>query len=188
MSEVQYSDGKPAELLVETVFRDAGWLITPARMHRIEHDSAPLFLGDDEKVIMPDVYAMGSGGAIWAEVKQFTEPVPTRKRSQKEHGVRSRKLADYKRTAELSGHPVWLFIFEEDTGQLLAADVDDVTKLPPINREACIAHYGEVVSFFARDEFTKILLRRRYAEKEHLPDNIDTSDGDPLSEVLSDAE
>lgn len=183
MSELSYEDGEDAELLVEQLLRREGWFTTPARTQRIGDDSAPMFVGESEKIIMPDLYAMRSGVAVWSEVKQFGKPVVTRKRDQEEHGIRSRKFEAYKRTARASGLPTYLFIFEEESGELLAADVSTLSSNPPINREACIAHYGELMSYFGRGEFTQVKL-----EKEHVPHSFGYSTelktGAPLNETL----
>lgn len=183
MSKSPYEEGEDAELLVEQLLRQEGWFTTPARTQRIATDSAPMFDGRSEKIVMPDVYAMRSGQAVWCEVKQFEKPVFTRKRDQEEHGVRSRKFKEYKRTARISGLPTYLFVFEEQSGDLLVADVLNLPGLSPISRDACLAHYGELVTYFDKREFEQVRLKNA-----HVPPGfghgVELDTGDRLNDIL----
>jgi len=156
MTNVDYDAGADAERLVNQVLRRDGWYTSPAHGLEPSENKAPLFIADSEKLIMPDIFAMCEGSAFWVEVKQFEQPVRTRKRNQLEHGVRSRKFEAYQRTRQASGLAVWLVVFEEESGELIAAEIDELSELPPVSREHCMREYGELVSYFARDDFSVI--------------------------------
>jgi len=158
MTDVDYDAGAEAERLVNKLLRRQGWYTSPAHGLQLSEDKAPLFIGESEKLIMPDIYALGSGTSLWVEVKQFKQPVPTHKREQLEHGVRTRKFEAYQQTREAAGVAVWLMIFEEETGELIEAEIDELTALPPVSRGRCIAEYGEHVSYFAKDEFSVVSI------------------------------
>jgi len=103
MTELGYDAGADAERLVNRLLRREGWLTSPAHGVEPSGDKAPMFVGQSSKLIMPDIYAMRAGTAIWVEVKQFKQPVPTHKREQLEHGVRTRKFEAYQQTREAAG-------------------------------------------------------------------------------------
>lgn len=151
-----YEQGEPAERLVESLFRRHQWKTTPARHHRSDGSGAPMLRNDGDPIRMPDIHVAGHGVSLWAEVKQKEEIEHTRVRSQDEHGIDTPAWKDYRRLADDSGLPVWIFIFEEDTGDLLAGDVAALPTYPPIDETRCIEHYGNLMTYIPRQSLTQI--------------------------------
>jgi len=183
MTELGYDAGADAERLVNRLLRREGWLTSPAHGVEPSEDKAPMFVGESSKLIMPDIYAMRAGTAIWVEVKQFGKAVPTRKRGQLEHGVRTRKFDAYQQTRERSGLAVWLMIFEEDTGELIAVEIDDLTALPPVSRERCIAEYGELVSYFPKRDFSAVSVSDADVPA-NFPHAVELDNGTPIQNLI----
>jgi hypothetical protein len=113
---------------------------------------------------MPDLHVVGHGTSLWAEIKQKDRILDTRARSQEEHGIDKPNWEHYRRLANESGVPVWLFIFEEPTGALLAGDISQLTSYPPIDEEKCKQYYGNVMTFVSREDLTQVRLL-----PEHIP-------------------
>lgn len=153
MDEVTYETGEPAERLVEEWLIRRGYYVTPARTHRVSLDGAPLLHGEDKDLIQPDIFVIGHGRFFWAEVKQKTKPQSVRIRDQLEHGIEQRQLEHYKEVAEVSGQPVFLFVFEVSSGVLLCLNLAKETPYEPLSKIGSQTSTGAVMVNFARASF-----------------------------------
>jgi len=176
-------DGVEAERLVKNLLQAEGWRCLPAKHQRVNTDSAEIIEGEGDALRNPDIFAIGQGEAVFAEVKQFKEPVRTKARSRDEHGVRRAKIDDYESVASNSGIPVWLFIFESNVGELLVSRVSELTRCPPINAERCVDVYGEMVTYFPRSDLKTVNLYDGCIPKE-FPFAVEFGIGDGLNEIL----
>lgn len=183
MSEQQARAGVDAERLGENMLGKNGWRCQHAKFRRADYEGAEIIGGENETVRDPDLLAIGTGETVWVEIKEFGGPNKCKVRSQKEHGVRKPKMEDYRRVADLSGIPVWLFIVETNAGLVLVGNINDLPRLPPIDKERCIEVYDEVVEFFPRDQLEKVEI-----QPEHRPSGIDYSltygVGEPLNDII----
>lgn len=180
-------DGVAAERLVKKMLQTEGFQCLPARYQRINEDSAEIIEGDDEVFRNPDIFVMGHGEALFVEVKQFKSSVMTRVRGQHEHGIRQPKFEDYKAVSEVSGIPLWIFIVESGSGQVLASKISDLPELEPISASRCREEYGELLTYFPRKELKEINVR-----KDHVPDSlpltVKTGQGQNMTDVLNGVE
>lgn len=176
-------DGVEAEKLVKNTLQVEGWRCLPAKHQRISTDSAEIIEGDRDAVRNPDIFAIRNGEAIFAEVKQFASAVKTRARNQYEHGIRRPKFEDYKTVADESGIPLWIFIFEEQRGKLLASHISKLSELDPIDERRCEQEYGQPVTYFPRTELNKIGVGPEHVPKD-FPLAVDLNVGDDLNSVL----
>lgn len=159
---IDYSDGKHIEELVAECLRNDFGLTTPTRAHRPALNSAPLLSGPelDDAVVEPDILAVGHANVVWAEVKRKDDgPNPCYARGgQLEHGIEKRLWDDYVAIEKHSGTPLFLFVFEKPSGILLAGRISELARLPPHDAEACRAHYGELMSFAPREDFSPVSI------------------------------
>lgn len=68
-----------------------------------------------------------------------------------EHGIPLRHFEDYKRVQALTGCKVYLFICEDDTGDILSKPIDELDAHKRIYRGNEMSRGGMV--FFPRDSF-----------------------------------
>jgi len=186
MSETRRK-GVDAEELAERMLRKEGWLTQHAKFRREDYEGAEVMEGDDEKIRDPDMLALRHGETVWVEVKEFNKRVLTKTRNQDEHGIRKPKMNDYREIAEVSGIPVWLFIFEKSSGVVLTENVTLLSPLPPIDKQQCVRTYNALVEFFPRDTFTPLAV-----SDEHIPDEfphrVRTRGGESLNDVIDGAD
>lgn len=180
-------DGVEAEKLVKNTLQVEGWRCLPAKHQRVDTDSAEIIEGDGDAIRNPDIFAIRNGEAIFAEVKQFGSAVKTRARNQYEHGIRRAKFEDYKTVADDSGIPLWIFIFEEQRGKLLASHISKLSELDPIDPRRCKQVYGQLVTYFPRTELNKIGVGSEHVPKD-FPIAVDLNVGDDLNTVIDGVE
>jgi len=180
-------DGVEAEKLVKNTLQVEGWRCLPAKHQRVDTDSAEIIEGDGDAVRNPDIFAIRKGEAIFAEVKQFGSPVKTRARNQYEHGIRRPKFKYYKTVTEDSGIPLWIFIFEEQRGKLLASHISKLSELDPIDERRCKQVYGQLVTYFPRTQLNKISVGSDHVPKD-FPIAVDLNVGEDLNSVIDGVE
>jgi hypothetical protein len=179
--------GAEAEKLVENLLLKNGWSCMPAKHQRISTDSAEIINMEDDAVRNPDICAMRAGKTVFIEVKQFAQPVSVDVRGQDEHGIREPKFYDYIQVHQMSGVPLWLLIFETGSGVLLASKIDNVSRLPPIDDEACRDVYDELMVFFPRRELNPVNLSEVY-KPDGFSFSLDTSGGEDVNSLLDGVE
>lgn len=184
------SDGRPgseAEKLVEELLKNKGWGCMPAKHQRISTDSAEIINMKEDAVRNPDICAIRGGQVVFVEVKEFGGPVEVEVRDQEEHGIRKPKFYDYVKVHQMSGVPLWVFIFEKERGLLLGSQINRLSRLEPIDKKKCREEYNELVTFFPRSDFDIIKLSDDYAPHD-FPFKINTTDGTGVNELLSGVE
>jgi hypothetical protein len=100
---------------------------------------------------VPDLDISKDGVRRWAEVKTKAAATYTRVTGRYEHGVPKRHYESYLKVQEITGCPVWLFVYEENTGTILCGRLDDLAR---VRRE----YVGDKMSrggmvFFPRSAF-----------------------------------
>jgi len=176
--------GSEAEKLVEELLKNKGWGCMPAKHQRISTDSAEIINMKEDAVRNPDICAIRGGQVVFVEVKQFGNSVSVDVRGQEEHGIRKPKFYDYVKVHQMSGVPLWVFIFEEERGLLLGSQINQLSRLEPIDRESCRDVYGELVTFFPRSDLDIIKLSNNHAPDD-FPFKLNTTDGTDVNELLS---
>lgn len=179
----KYANGADAEQLVLNLFESHNYYTTGTQSENLFPDGAPLLSSQSDKLRVPDFHALGHGDSFWIEVKQKAEVIETIVRSQKEHGIDSPNYSDYKQIADISGVPVWVFIFEEPTGKLLAGRVNRLSELDPIDATRCRQDYGNIMTYIPRHEFEQVRITDSQIPAE-LSLDIETQKGKLLPVII----
>lgn len=156
--------GDKAEALVEAQIRASGWRYVADRQFR--DGTAPMIQGAKDDNIRPDFSVSKAGESAWIEVKgkRYSHPHDGEKR----HGVDLPNWRHYNRVSSTTGMPCWLFIYEQSTGTLLCADLDE---LPVADKRIRDQYpdddpYGGPMVFFNRTDFhAKPIDRSEYPEQ-----------------------
>jgi hypothetical protein len=107
-------------------------------------DKAPRLFGFAERFPIPDLDVCKDGRRFWFEIKTKGKPTPTRITGTIDHGIDTRLIDAYQKVQKHTGCPVWIGIYEENSGDLLVALLDD---LPLRQGTGAGAH----MSYFPRD-------------------------------------
>ncbi len=102
-----------------------GWEKVPVRVVDLEN----ILQGERQSHIIPDLDISKDDVRIWIEVKVKKSAIFTRMTQQNEHGISRRLYNDYLRVQQITGTEVWLYIIEEDTGDILRAPIDSLAKV-----------------------------------------------------------
>jgi hypothetical protein len=120
----EFLRGRNGEKLIADWLRRRGWLIVPSYDYSGEDDHAPRMEGLMSAYILPDLDICRSGVRRWAEVKTKFAPTLGRISGELEHGIPLRHYDHYQTVQHESGCQVWLFVYEEQSGAFLYAELD----------------------------------------------------------------
>lgn len=143
--------GHNGERLIGDLLRERDWYVIPSYDYSGEDDKAPRLQGLKECLVIPDLDICKSGTRRWAEVKTKKEATFTRRTQRYEHGFPLRHYHDYLRVQQETGTEVWLFIYEESTGDVLYAKLDDLAKVMRPYKGNKMNYGG--MAYFPRDAF-----------------------------------
>ncbi len=148
--EEQLARGRTAEHLVSELLQERGWHIIPSYdFTGDDANKAPKLQGKLAHIVIPDLDAAKDGSRKWCEVKRKESANFTRITKRLEHGIPLRHYQDYQKVEEITGTEVWLFILEENTGDVLCAPLKKLR--PRIYDGGKMSRGG--MAFFARDHF-----------------------------------
>jgi hypothetical protein len=119
-------------------------------------NKAPRLQGKINSIVIPDLDISRGGARRWAEVKTKSAATYTRITRRLEHGIPLRHWKDYQRVQEITGCEVWLYIYEEDTGQVLRAKIDYLANHTRIYDGNGMSWGG--MAFWARDIFEQWMV------------------------------
>src|SRR5690606_14799396 len=123
----EFRRGRNGERLVAELLQSRGWYVIPSYDYSGEDgDKPPRLQGLSEAFPVPDLDIARDGQRRWAEVKTKAAATYTRLTGRLEHGIPKRHYWAYRRVQEITGCEVWLFIYEEQTGDVLCARLDDL--------------------------------------------------------------
>ncbi len=129
----EWEKGHSGEKLIAQLKRGEGYHVIPSYDYSgADDDKAPRLQGERQSHIIPDLDISKDGVRIWIEVKVKKSADYTRKTQQNEHGISRRLYNDYLRVAQITGTEVWLYIIEEDTGDILRVPIDSLAKVKRI--------------------------------------------------------
>ncbi len=124
----EFLQGRNAEKHIAQLLQQAGWYVLPSYDYSGEdNNKAPRLQGLTRSLVIPDLDICQEGRRCWAEVKSKTKATWTRINQQWEHGIPRRHYDSYLEVQRLTGCKVWLFIYEEDTGDVLGQELDSLT-------------------------------------------------------------
>jgi hypothetical protein len=146
----KFQRGRNGEQLVADRLRARGWCVIPSYDYSGEDDHAPRMEGKAAAYILPDLDICRRGHRRWAEVKTKTAPTLGRISGEPEHGIPLRHYEHYQAVQRESGCPVYLFIYEESSRELLYRKFDE---LGPgrVSRSSTMSRGGMV--YFLRRQF-----------------------------------
>ena len=147
-----WQKGHNGERRVAQLLKERGWYVIPSYDYSGEDgDKAPKLEGLRDGFPVPDLDIAKDGERRWAEVKTKAAASYTRVTGRYEHGIPKRHYLSYKRVQEITGCEVWLFIYEEETGDVLCAKLDDLDAVKREYDGNKMSHGGMV--FYPRDVF-----------------------------------
>lgn len=148
----KFKMGRTGEKLVAGLLRDRGWYVIPSYDYSGEDGNKPPRLeGSSDAFPIPDLDVAKRGARRWAEVKTKSAASYTRMTRQLEHGISARHCAAYQKVQKITGCEVWLFVLEQDTGDVLCERFDDL--LLRVRRYAGPEMGSSGMVFFPRDAF-----------------------------------
>jgi hypothetical protein len=123
----EFLRGRSGERVVAKMFQRAGWYIIPSYDYcGDEKNKAPKLMGFAASHVIPDLDISRKGTRRWVEVKTKKEATFYRKKSRYEHGINYRHYLNYLEVQLITGDPVFLCIYEEETQQFLIAALDEL--------------------------------------------------------------
>lgn len=115
--------------------QERGWFVIPSYDYSgADGDKAPRLQGLKEGFAVPDLDVARDGCRRWVEVKskgranEWRKAEPWGRPNVPEHGIDYRNYEHYLEVKRQTGDEVWIAIYEEDTGILLAAEVEALGK------------------------------------------------------------
>lgn len=158
----EFKRGRNGERLVADLLRRKGWYVIPSYDYSGEDgDKAPKLEGLRDRFPVPDLDVAKDGDRRWAEVKTKAAATYTRITGRYEHGIPKRHYDAYREVQRITGCEVWLFVYEEDTGEVLCGKLDELAKQRREYAGDKMSRGGMV--FFPRDAF-QLFARVRNAE------------------------
>jgi hypothetical protein len=126
----EFLRGRAAEQRVARWLQKRGWYIIPSYDYSgAEGEKAPRLQGFPAGYAVPDLDASRGGWRGWVEVKSkaqaniWRSAQPWGQPNTPEHGIDHHNYLDYLHVKRITGDEVWIAIYEEDTGNLLMAEV-----------------------------------------------------------------
>ena len=147
-----YKMGHSWELKVSVFLKKRGNYVIPSYDYSgEENNKAPKLQGVLMEYVIPDLDVSKGGERRWIEVKSKAAAVLHRNSGDYVHGIPKRHYLSYLEVTKITGCEVWLVVCEENTGDILAANLSSL----PIHHEydgSKMSKGGMV--FFKRSNFT----------------------------------
>lgn len=181
----RYRMGEQGEKLVGELAEEFGWFMM--RADEAISKKAPMLERKHERTVLPDILASRGGDSRFIEVKTKSKPVPRRKENGTlQHGVDSPNWKAYCDTQRETGLPVWLFVYENDSGTLLRARLNDLEIHHIADNETTIEIHGNPMVYWNRDNFEAITVKRD-ADSAFGQDKLDTGAGTELGGLFGES-
>jgi len=159
--------GRTGEKLVAELLQRQGWYVIPSYDYSGEDgNKAPKLQGLSKAFPVPDLDVSKKGIRRWAEVKTKAAATYTRITQRYEHGIPKRHFNAYRQVQDITGCEVWLFVLEENTGEVLCASLDELDKYKRVYDGSKMSWGGMV--FFPRDIF-RVFAKLKTAHLGSLP-------------------
>lgn len=153
------------EYLVEKVIQGYGFATIPRRKYNqnMGNEIAPMLESKNVKTVLPDITATGGGKTWEIEVKSKNQYVEYRKKDfEPQHGIDRPNWHDYITIKEETGHDVYLFIFEQDSGKLIRQNIES---LVVDHEHSSGGSGGEPMVYFDRSLFDEVPIPRSIHNK-----------------------
>ena len=127
----EFLRGRAAEQRIARWLQERGWYIIPSYDYAgSDGEKAPRLRGLGAGHAVPDLDVSRSGMRTWVEVKSkasanvWRKPEPWGIPNIPEHGIDYSNYLDYLAVKRLTGDEVWIAVYEEDSTDLLMAEID----------------------------------------------------------------
>ena len=146
--------GRTAEEVIARLMMQVEWRVVPTYNYSGEDGKkAPKALAiGGPAYVLPDLQLLRDGQVRWVEVKTKAKPLQWRNPQRKEHGVEERHFLDYIEIQRVSGAPVYICIFEQNSGEVLISPID--TLMGWERRGRLHGHYGPWMVNWPRSYFS----------------------------------
>lgn len=149
----EFRRGQSGERLVAGILKAKGCFIVPSYDYSGEDgNKAPKMEGECAGYVIPDLDVARGGNRYWVEVKTKWTATLHRKSGKVEHGISLRHLDHYRQVQKISGCPVFLSVYEEQTGIILIAKLDSLGD-PRIYDGSKMGRAG--MAFWPREKFSE---------------------------------
>ncbi len=157
----EYRRGHGGELLVARELLRRGWHVIPSYDYSGEEgNKAPRLEGLRVRYVIPDLDVCKAGQRVWIGVKTKSAASRGRLSGELEHGITLRHWQAYRAVERETGSEVWLAIWEQDSGQVLAARIRDLPA-PRISRMRKAGRDEGDMAFFLRSSFAVLFTVRK---------------------------
>ena len=147
--------GRSAEVATAQILKQRGWHVIPSYDYSGEDGKkAPKLEGSSRSHIIPDLDVSKEGARLWIEVKTKSHAILRRVTQCLEHGIEYRHWKDYLEVQRITNTQVWLFIHEEDTGDILFQSLTELAQDARVYEGNRMGRGGMV--FFKRSAFRHI--------------------------------
>jgi len=155
--------GESGEDVVIAFLKSKGWHIVPSRDYNKDKggSKAPCLQGETTGFILPDLdISCPRRGRRWVEVKTYNTSPFNRAHKINVHGVNVRHYRDYRSVEQITGAPVWLFVYEIAKGILLSAKLFNLQQYPCLCLSCRNGNTSRCLVYFNRADFHSIDLRQ----------------------------
>lgn len=135
-----------------------------------EGDMPPRLQGEETAYPVPDLDIAKNGHRRWVEVKTKASADWTRITRQFEHGIPRRHYEAYQRVAEITGGPVHLCVYEENTQDVLVAPLTALKVRFSMMGRCGMAYFGRDDLCFLFNLADPSVTERRRLVPVRLPD------------------
>jgi len=157
----EFKRGRNGERIVARLLQLAGYAIVPSYDYAGEDgEKAPRLQGIRESWVIPDLDIGQDGTRFWVEVKTKQAATLRHITGIYEHGMSLRQYQHYLEVQRITGTSVWLFVYEEDTDDVLFERLDRIALFERLYHGNKMGRSGMV--FFPRDRF------RLFANLQHV--------------------
>ncbi len=147
-----FKRGQNGEQVVALMLKKKGWFVVPVHELTGEaKDKAPAMEGHRNRIVLPDLDVCRDGMRRWVEVKTKDKADYTRITKRLEHGIAQRLYEQYIEVQRLSGCEVWLAVYEETTGEVIARSLNKLEPYKRLDNGDKMERGGMI--FFPRDQF-----------------------------------
>jgi hypothetical protein len=144
----EFVRGRTGEQRVARWLQERGFCIIPSYDYSgADGDKPPRLQGLTEGHPVPDLDVARAGSRRWVEVKTKRSAVEYRRTGEWRHGVNLRHLESYRKVQQETGTEVWIAIYEESTGDLLAQTLSGLGE-PETGTDR-----GTRMAYWPRDKF-----------------------------------
>jgi hypothetical protein len=129
--ETGLAKGQLGEKLVASWLQGRGWGIVPLYDYSGRYgDRAPSLQFKANGHVLPDLDACRDGRRVWCEVKTYRSAAFNRSMEALVHGIPRRLFDAYSLVGAQSGSPVFIFVLEVESGELLVAKQSEIKLIP----------------------------------------------------------